>query len=130
MPHRPFDRLGSLQRAVMEAVWELGEATVQQVRDRLPAKKTPAYTTVLSVMQKLERAGWLRHREAGRAYVYKPTRSRHEEGKRTLRNFVEQVFSGDRLLLFAHLLDDELSAEELSSLKKMIDERRRETRRG
>jgi BlaI family transcriptional regulator, penicillinase repressor len=130
MSHRPFDRLGALQRAVMEIVWRAGEATVQQVRDRLPGKKRPAYTTVLSVMQKLERAGWLRHREAGRAYVYQPVRSRQEEGKRTLRNFVEQVFSGDRLLLFEHLLDDELSLEELSALKKMIDQRRQEARRG
>lgn len=129
MPRRPFDRLGTLQQAVMESVWELGEATVQQVRERLSGKKTPAYTTILSVMQKLERAGWLRHREAGRLYVYQPVRSRQEEGKHTLRKFVERVFSGDRLLLFEHLLDDELTTDELASLKKMIDQRRKESRR-
>lgn len=112
----------------MEAVWELGEATVQQVRDRLGGEKTHAYTTILSVLQKLEAAGWIEHREAGRAYVYRSVRSRHEEGKHTLRKLLERMFAGDRLLLFENLLDDDLSPEELDALKKMIDKRRRAKR--
>ncbi len=73
-----IDRMGGLQKAVREAVWDLGEATVQQVRDRLGREPSPAYTTVLSVMQKLEKAGWLTHRAEGRGYLYRPSRSREE----------------------------------------------------
>jgi predicted transcriptional regulator len=126
MARKSIDALGELQKAVMETVWEHGEATVGQVRELLKREPQPAYTTILSVMQKLEKAGWLTHRAEGRGYVYLPTRSRDEAGSSTLRTFIDRVFRGDRLLLFQHLLEDkELSAEDLSALKKMIDQKRR-----
>jgi BlaI family penicillinase repressor len=77
MSRGSLDDLGDLQKAVMEIVWSLGEASVNQVRAKLGRRKL-AYTTVLSVMQKLDKAGWLTHREEGRAYVYLPTKSRDE----------------------------------------------------
>ncbi len=127
MARASIDRLGALQKAVMESVWELGEATVQQVRDHLNREPLPAYTTVLSVMQKLEKAGWLSHRAEGRSYIYPPIRSRQEAGATSLRTFIERVFSGDPLLLFQHLLEDEeLSDGDLKTLKTMIDKRRKD----
>ena len=95
MARRSIDELGALQKAVMETIWALGEATVGQVRDRLDREPPPAYTTILSVMQKLEKAGWLTHRPEGRSYVYLPTRSRDEAGTSTLRTFIDRVFRGD-----------------------------------
>ncbi len=126
MARKSLDDLGVLQKAIMETVWELGEATVQQVLARVGRDKALAYTTILSAMQKLEKQGWLRHREEGRAYIYLPTRSREEESKSSLRKFMATVFGGDPQVLFQHLLDDdELSAKDLAALKKMIDSRRR-----
>jgi BlaI family penicillinase repressor len=131
MARASIDNLGTLQKAVMEAVWELSEATVQQVRDRLQREPLPAYTTVLSVMQKLEKAGWLTHRAEGRSYIYLPIRSRQEAGATSLRTFIERVFSGDPLLLFQHLLEDEeLSDGDLKTLKTMIDRRRKDKDKG
>jgi BlaI family transcriptional regulator, penicillinase repressor len=127
MARPSFDRLGVLQKAVMEAVWELGEATVQQVRDRVNREPSPAYTTILSVMQKLEKAGWLTHRAEGRVYVYRPSRSRQQAGVSSLRSFIDGVFRGDRLLLFQHLLADEnLSDDDLKALRTMIDQKRKD----
>ena len=129
MSGKPLDQLGKLQRAVVEIVWELGEATVHQVRDRLGRAKPPAYTTILSAMQKLEKAGWLRHRADGRAYVYGPARSRAQAGAHSLRRLIDRAFRGDRLLLFQRLLDEhDLSDEELAALKKMIRQREKESR--
>jgi len=126
MGRESIDELGELQKAVMETIWEQGQATVSQVRELLKREPEPAYTTILSVMQKLEKAGWLTHRAEGRGYVYLPTRSRDEAGTSTLRTFIDRVFRGDPLLLFQHLLEDEdLSAQDLSALKKMIDRKRR-----
>jgi predicted transcriptional regulator len=131
MARGSIDRLGALQKAVMEAVWDLGGATVQQVRDRLQREPLPAYTTILSVMQKLEKAGWLTHRAEGRSYIYRAVRSRQEAGATSLRAFVERVFRGDRLLLFEHLLEDEdLSDDDLKALKTMIDRRRKDKDKG
>ena len=127
MARTSIDRLGTLQRAVMEVVWERREATVQEVREQIKRRPQPAYTTILSVLQKLEKAGWLTHRSEGRSYVYLPVRTRDEAGVSSLRTFIERVFSGDRLLLFQHLLKDEsLSDQDLKTLKTMIDRRRKD----
>ncbi len=124
MTRKRLDELGSLQQAVMEVVWE-GEATVEQVRKALPG--TPAYTTVLSVLQKLEKAGWVRHRADGRAYIYSPLRSRRQEGSSSLWRFIDGVFRGDPMQLFEHLIEgDRLDDEDLDALRTMIDARCRE----
>lgn len=127
MTRKSLDDLGELQKAIMETVWELEEATVQQVLDRLRQKKALAYTSVLSIMQRLEKAGWLRHRTEGRTYVYQPTLTREQESTRSLRRFTDRVFHGDTRLLFQHIIEDEdLSDEDLVALREIIEERRKE----
>src|SRR5215469_11858093 len=126
---KPLDSLGDLQGAVMETVWRLGEATVQQVRDELAKTKSLAYTTVLSAMQKLEKAGWLAHRSEARTYIYFARHSRQQAEVSALRAFTRRVFRGEPLRLFQHLLEDEqLADEDLAELRKHIDRRRKERR--
>ncbi len=128
MSGKLLDDLGQLQRVVIEVVWELGEASVHQVRKQLALKKKLAYTTVLTALQKLEKAGWLRHRNEGKTYVYIPTRTREEAGANSVRMFMERMFDGDALLMFQHLMrQSKLSDEELRELRNMIDEKRRES---
>jgi predicted transcriptional regulator len=127
MSRKSLDDLGQLQRAVIEVVWELGEASVHQVRDRLSRNKKLAYTTVLTAMQKLEKAGWLRHRNEGKSYVYLPTRSREQAGAGSVLKFVKRVFDGDAVLMFQHLIrESNLRDDELRKLRSMIDEKRKE----
>jgi predicted transcriptional regulator len=121
--------LGSLQSEVMELVWKGNEATVAQLVEAIGRRRSVSYTTVLSAVQKLEKKGWLKHRAAGRAYVYYATRDRSEVGRRTLRELLKSTFSGDPRLLLASLLDDvRLSDAELKELRKLIEERRKEGR--
>ena len=128
MDGKLLDNLGELQRAVIDVVWELGEASVHQVRKKLALKKKLAYTTVLTTLQKLEKTGWLRHRNEGKTYIYIPTRSREEAGARSVRKFMERMFDGNALLMFQHLMrQNRLSEKELQELRKMIDEKRRES---
>ena len=129
MIRKSIQDLGELQRAIMEIVWELEEATAQEVLQRINTRRSKAlaYTTVLSAMQKLERNGWLRHRRDGRSHVYRATQSREAEGQRSLKKFTQSVFQGDPLLLFEQLLRDQrLSAEDLKELQKLIRRRRKE----
>ena len=130
MAKKSLDDLGELQRAVIEVVWELGEASVHDVRDRLSRKKKLAYTTVLTAMQKLEKAGWLRHRTQGKSYVYIPTRTREEAGAKSVHKFVKRVFDGDPVLMFQHLMhESSLGDTELRELRKMIDNKRKEKKK-
>ena len=127
MANKLLDDLGNLQRSVMELVWQMGEATVHQVRDRLGRKKKLAYTTILTAMQKLEKAGWLTHRADGKTYTYLPTRTRRQAGASSVRSFMDRMFDGNAVLMFQHLIrDGKLSAAELTELKKMIDNKRKE----
>ncbi len=131
MTRKRLDELGSLQQVVMEALWEQGEATVQDVRAALRGRKRPAYTTVLSVLQKLEKTGWVKHRPQGRAYVYSPQRSREQEGSSSLWKFVDGVFRGDPMVLFQRLIEgDRLDDADLAALRKMIDAKRKERPHG
>lgn len=125
MERKSWDDLGDLQRAVLGTVWELGEASVHQVRERLNHKERKlAYTTVLSAMQKLEKTGWLGHRAEGKSYVYTATRTREEAGAGSVRRFLQRVFEGDAVALFQHLIrESDLSADELAELKRAIEEK-------
>jgi len=127
MSRHSLDSLGELQRAAMEVVWQLGEASVRDVRLHLERKRQLAYTTVLTVMQKLEKAGWLDHRQEGNRYVYVPTRNRDEAGAGSVQQFLNRAFNGDAVVLFQHLIrQSDLSQDDLRELKKMIDDKRKE----
>ena len=127
MKRKSLDSLGKLQRAVIEVVWELGEASVHQVRERLRQQKKLAYTTVLTAMQNLEKAGWLRHRKEGKSHIYLPTKTREQAGASSLQHFVKQVFDGDAMLMFQHLIrHSKLSDNDLKELHTMVDNARKE----
>jgi BlaI family transcriptional regulator, penicillinase repressor len=72
--------LAPLESDVMEELWERGERTVREVLDALNARRSPqrAYTTVLTVMQRLHDKGLLRRESRGRLHVYVPALSRDE----------------------------------------------------
>lgn len=127
MSKKSLDHFGQLQRAVIEIVWELGEATVRQVWTRLCRKKELAYTTILTAMQRLERDGWLRHRVDGRKHIYLPTKTRSQAGAGSVRKFVQRMFDGNALLLFRQLVEEgELSDKELRELQKLINQKRKD----
>ncbi|MCH8165027.1 MAG: BlaI/MecI/CopY family transcriptional regulator [Planctomycetes bacterium] len=127
MERKSLHELGAQQRAVMQIVWQTGEATVQQVRRRLTRDKPLAYTTVLSVMQKLEKGGWLTHRTEGRSYVYTARRTRREAGASSLRKFIDRVLGGDTLPLFQHLVEDEaLDEKDLAAIRRILQKKRKE----
>ena len=124
MQRKSLDDLGELQRTVLETVWSLGEANVHQVRERLATKKKLAYTTVLSAMQKLEKAGWLSHRAEGKTYIYFATASREQAGAGSVRGLLKRVFAGDAMAMFQHLIrESNLNADELGELKRLIEQK-------
>ncbi len=125
MPRKQLHELGSLQRDVVETLWRLGEGTVHDVLAALGSDL--AYTTILSVLQKLEKAGWLEHRREGRTYVWRAARSREQEGQSSLGKIVDRIFGGSPMVAFEHLLEDgRLEADDLDLLRRLVDEKRKE----
>lgn len=73
------NRLGELERAVMDRLWDTGEPqTVRQVHDALCSQRELAYTTVMTVLQRLARKGLVAQIRADRAHQYTPVSGRDE----------------------------------------------------
>ncbi|MHC4582858.1 MAG: BlaI/MecI/CopY family transcriptional regulator [Planctomycetota bacterium] len=130
MSKQPLDQLGKLQRAVVEAIWDLGEATVRQVWERICPKKDLSYTTILAAMQRLEKSGWLRHRVEGKRNVYIPTRTRKQAGISSIHKLAQRIYDGNALLMFRHLVEEgDLTDEQLQELQKVITKKRKERKK-
>jgi predicted transcriptional regulator len=71
-------RLGRLELQIMVVVWDKGRATVHDVKEALSQGRKPAYSTILTMMRKLEAKGYLVHAVQDRTYVYRATISRHD----------------------------------------------------
>lgn len=107
---------------VMAVLWELGGATVAEVRERLPDEL--AYTTVLTVLRILEEKGYVEHEEVGKAYRYRPKVGREAAERSAVRRLVRKLFRGSPELLLTQLVSDRsLKEEELRRLRALLDDR-------
>lgn len=79
-----LDFRGDLQTEVMAAIWKLGEATVDDVRDEQPKRRRSAYTTVQTVLNRLAERGLLERERKGRAFVYRPALQESEYLSRSI----------------------------------------------
>jgi len=112
---------------VMAILWDLGSATVTEVRDRLDDDL--AYTTVLTVLRTLEAKGYVDHREEGKAHRYAPTVARNAAGQSALRRLTEKVFAGSPELLLTQLVSGRrLSLAELKRMRQLLDQRLKEAK--
>lgn len=112
-----------LELQVLSLLWELGNATVREVLDAMPDGKKRAYTTMLSVLQVMEKKGLVTHESKGQSYSYKPTVKRSQILKPVLRNLVDNVFGGSPASVFQSLVSEtSINADELNQIQKLVDE--------
>lgn len=108
---------------VMGVLWDLGSATVAEVRERLADEL--AYTTVLTVLRTLEEKGYVGHVEEGKAHRFRPLVERKDAGSSVLRRLVRKLFKGSPELLLTHLVSDRgLTDAELQRMRDLLEERR------
>jgi predicted transcriptional regulator len=122
---RPSPTLTPQELEIMKVVWSRGHATVRGVYEALLQDRKIAYTTVMTMMNVLERKGHLRKKAEGRSFLYRPTRPRRQVVGSMVREFVQRVFGGSAAPLLAHLVEEEhLSPDELDTLARRIREKR------
>jgi BlaI family penicillinase repressor len=108
---------------ILKVLWELREASVRQVHERICRGGRCAFNTVQTLLRIMEDKGLVTHRRQGRAFIYSPRHSR----ERVFSRFLRQVFDGalDELV-HSMLRVKDATPEELKDLERIIAAKRRE----
>jgi BlaI family transcriptional regulator, penicillinase repressor len=118
-----FREPSKLEMQVLSVLWQRGPSTVREVLDAMPDGKTRAYTTILSVLQVMEKKGLLSHKTQGNVHVYSPRVSKEKVAGPLLQNLVSHVFGGSAANALQHLLSDKtVSRQDLEEMKRLISE--------
>lgn len=111
-----------LELQVLSLFWAKGPLTARQVLEQLPDGKRRAYTSVLSVLQVMEKKGLLTHRALGQAHVYRPKVAKAQVLGRVLGRLVSHVFGGDRAAVVQSLLQHTpVSAAEMREIRRVVE---------
>ena len=122
MPRRKSETLTEAELRLMEVLWQLGSATVQQVVDALPARPALAYNSVLTTIRILENKGYVRHLKDGRAHVYTPCVEREEASRSEIKHLVSRFFGDSQDLLIMNILEDRgIDQVELQRLRQLLE---------
>lgn len=102
-PAPPREIPPPLELECLKVLWKAGEASVKQVREALAGRKNLAYTTVMTLLDRLVRRGSASRRKVGRLFVYAPVASREVLRAAAVRELVEAFFDGSVESLLEYL---------------------------
>ena len=126
-----FREPSKLEMQVLGVLWERGPSTVREVLDSMDDGKTRAYTTILSVMQVMEKKGLVSHTADGNVNIYKARVSRDKAGGPAFEKLVNQIFGGSPASVLQHLLSGKkVDREELEQIKRLIAEHEQDDQTG
>ena len=121
--------LSDAQLEIMQVIWQRGEITVSEVWQGIAHRRAVARNTVLTVMDRLEKRGWLAKRAVGNAHLYRATVSEQATLGDVVCRLVDTVFGGSAESLVLALLDGRgVSPAEAKRIRKRIDEARGKSR--
>ena len=105
---------------IMSVLWDLGEATATEVRNRVDPNL--AYTSISSMIRTLEMKGYVSHRRGeGKTHVYFPIIDSETAGESVLGRVLDKVYGGSPIKLLAHLMDQHrLSDKELTRMRNLL----------
>jgi predicted transcriptional regulator len=92
-----------LELECLRVLWSLGEGNVRHVREALLPTRTLAYTTVMTVLERLVRKGTATRRKSGRSFLYSAALSREALRRVAVKDLVDTLFSGSEQELIAYL---------------------------
>lgn len=114
--------LGESEMEILHHVWDLGEATVTQVQERILENRKVAYTTVMTILKNLYKKGYLQYRKEGSSFVYSAAKDPEQVQFNLISKMIDKVFKGSPSALVQTLVKSEnLSEDDLDEIKKMID---------
>lgn len=123
MPETELPRPTDAELEILKVLWRRGPSTVREVFETLGESKTTGYTTVLKTMQIMADKGLVVRDESERAHRYEPAAPEDETQRRLVGDLLRRAFDGGAAKLVMQALSTErASAEELSEIRRMLDE--------
>ena len=123
MPRPQSPALTDAEARVMAVLWQRNTATVADVVAVLKKKKVFSYSTIQTILRILETKGYVSHEKVARAFIYRPCVDERQARRRALRHLVTRLFNGSPSLLVLNMLeDDRIDPQELTRLKKLIED--------
>jgi BlaI family penicillinase repressor len=117
----PSPVLGKLELKIMQALWNLGACSVREIQETFPARKRPAYTTVQTVVTRLEAKGAVRRaKKISNAHIFEAVLSRDVTHGRFIDDLLAH-FGGRSQPVVAHLIESgKLTLQDIKDAEKMI----------
>jgi predicted transcriptional regulator len=115
-------KLTKFELEIMEAVWALGSGSVREIQEQLPVKKRPAYTTVQTIIYRLEEKGAVRRvKKVGNAHIFEAVVTRKAAHSRLIDDLLH-IFGGSPRLLMAQLVETgQLTLQDLRELENTLE---------
>ena len=111
-----------LEMQILSVLWENGASTAREVLKAMPDGKQRAYTSILSVMQVMEKKGLLKHTNRGVAHLYSPAVNRKKIIRPFMHKVVNEVFGGKpSAMMQALLTETPVSNDELAQIRKLLE---------
>ena len=116
-------KLSKLELRIMDALWELGAASVREIQESFPEKDRPAYTTVQTMLYRLEdKVAVRRTKKIGNAHIFEAVFSRKAAHRRVIDD-VLSVFGGKAQPLVSHLIESgQLTLDDIDEARKTLRE--------
>jgi predicted transcriptional regulator len=119
-------RLGNLQLQILQVLWDQGPATVTDVLKRLPEGHGLAYTTIATMLRKMEARGLVEHDVEGRRFIYRAGVPAEDVTRSMAGDLLDRLFEGSLADMVSHLLSTrEVSRDELSRIEGLIAARKK-----
>ena len=120
-------KLTKFELEIMNVIWSLGLASVREVQEKLPEKKQHAYTTVHTIINRLEEKGAVRRvKKIGNAYVFEAAVTRSSAHRRLIDDFLD-LFGGSVQPVMAHLVETgKLTLKDVHELEQALEQTERD----
>lgn len=117
-------RITRFELELLEQLWKLGTASVREIQEALPEKNRPAYTTVQTIVYRLEEKKAVRRiKKIGNAHVFEPLVTRKSVHRRLIDDLVA-LFGGDGAPVLAHLVDSgRLSLADIRAAENVLEKK-------
>jgi BlaI family transcriptional regulator, penicillinase repressor len=126
---QPPQKPTSSELEILRVLWIRGPSTVREVHEALSEKKSLGYTTVLKLLQIMTTKGTVRRNETQRAHVYEACLPAEQTKRQIAGDMLQRVFEGSASQLMLHALaGGKASREEISELRRLLDEYERNRR--